>query len=148
VRILGNEYRSLCDMLWVKSTNFITDCGLHSASEFMNGDFTYGHCYWTMEGDAGAEDSQGFARNGGSIYEGLYLAPGEYVFTAEVGGQGALFVRPTLGGEDVAVREFEVPGDGREKVELKFRIPSEGDYSLGLRSATQAGIKNTNLARK
>lgn len=147
VRILGNEYRSLCDMLWVKSTNFITDCGLHSASEFMNGDFAYGHCYWTMEGDAGAEDSHGYARNGGSIYEGLYLTPGTYVFSAVVGGKGSLFVRPTLGGETVAVKEFEIPGNGLENTTLKFRVTVEGEYSLGLGSPSEARIDSAVLDR-
>ena len=148
VRILGNEYRSLCDMLWVKSTNFITDCGLHSASEFMNGDFSYGHCYWTMEGEAGAEDGYGFARNGGSIYEGLFLVGGDSVFSAEVSGKGSLFVKTTLEGETVASLDFDVPENTWEKVELRFSLPTPCvdctypvDFSLGLESQTEGRIR-------
>ena len=153
VRILGNEYRSLCDMLWVKSTNFITDCGLHSASGFMNGDFSHGHCYWTMEGDAGAEVGFGFARNGGAIFEGLFLEYGDFVFSAEVSGKGSLFVKTTLEGGMVASEEFNIPEGTWEKVELRFSVPvpcvdcdNPLDYSLGLLSPSGAKIRNVNLS--
>lgn len=52
-RIVNNEYLSPCDLLSIRPTNFITDCGLHSSETFRNGDFAHGHTYWTMEGDAG-----------------------------------------------------------------------------------------------
>ena len=152
VRILNNEYRSLCDMLWVKPTNFITDCRLHSASEIVNGDFSDGDSYWTMEGDAGVGAGFGYARNGGAIFEGLFLEYGDFVFTAEVSGKGTLFVRPTLWGDKVAAVEFDVPGDNWERKELRFNIPTPcvdcdtpTDYSLGLESASSARIRNVSL---
>ena len=154
VRILGNEYRSLCDMLWVKPTNFITDCGLHSSSDFVNGDFSHGHCYWTMEGDAGAENVHGFAKGGGRLYEGLHLEyGGRYTFIAEVSGKGTLFVRTTLENETVASKEFDIQGDGWKILELGFKVslPCPDcdsiplDYSLGIESHEQAMIRNVRL---
>ena len=148
VRILGNEYRSLCDMLWVKPTNFITDCGLYSSGDFVNADFAYGHCYWTMEGNAGAEAGHGYVHNGGAIYESLRLeSAAGYTFTAEVSGKGILFVRTTLENETVVSREFDIPEDGWESLELKFRVP-ELDYSLGIESQDNAMIRNVRLLRK
>ena len=72
-RIVNNEYLSPCDLLSIRPTNFITDCGLHSSETFRNGDFAHGHTYWTMEGDAGEQDGSGYARGEGRLYEGLYL---------------------------------------------------------------------------
>ncbi len=146
VRILGNEYRSLCDMLWVKSTNFITDCGLYSASEFMNGDFSHGHCYWTMEGEAGAEVGSGFVRNGGHLYEGLHLPAGKYSFTAEVRGDGSLSVIPE-GSSGGTVREFNAPGEAWTAVELPFEVDAEGDFNLGVKSSSEAFIRKVNLIK-
>ena len=156
VRILGNEYRSLCDLLWVKPTNFITDCGLHSSSDFVNGDFALGHCYWTMEGNAGAEVGHGFARDGGRIYEGLWLEYGRtYTFTAEVCGKGTLFVKTTLEDGTVVSREFNVRDGGWERLELKFSVPGPcsdceyipRDYSFGIESQGEAKIRNVSLSR-
>ena len=101
-----------------------------------------------MEGEAGAEDGYGFARNGGSIYEGLFLIGGDSVFSAEVSGKGRLFVKTTLEGETVASLDFDVPENTWEKVELKFSLPTPCvdctypvDFSLGLESQTEGRIR-------
>ena len=136
VRILGNEYRSLCGILWVKPTNFITDCGLHSASEFMNGDFSHGHCYWTMEGDSGAEE------------ESVYLEPGEYAFVAEVSGKGSLFVKLAVGGKQLVLNGFATSDDSWEALEAKFRISAPEDLYLGIESPSSGRIRNVRLIKE
>ena len=122
----------------------------------MNGDFALGHCYWTMEGNAGAEVGHGFARDGGRIYEGLYLEFGStYTFTAEVSGEGTLFVKTTLEDGTVVSREFNVRDGGWERLELKFSVPGPcsdceyipRDYSFGIESQGEAKIRNVSLSR-
>lgn len=39
VYIHDNDYRGACNIECLKATNFITDCGIASASDFLNGDF-------------------------------------------------------------------------------------------------------------
>lgn len=137
-RIIGNEYRSLCDILWVRPTNFITDCGLHSADSFVNANFALGHSYWTMEGKADAAVGYGYASDGGSIYEGLYLQPDAYVFTAEVCGSGSLFVKDLLSGEILYEKSFEAAPAAWEMVTLRFEVPAAADLGLGLVSSKSA----------
>ena len=145
-RIIGNEYRSLCDILWVKPTNFITDCGLHSASDFVNPNFTLGHSYWTMEGKADAEVGYAYASDGGSIYEGLYLSAGAYVFTAEVCGRGELIVKDLKTGGTLFSKPFEVADNEWDMTTLRFEVPQDADLGLGL-CAQQAKMRRCRLTR-
>ena len=132
-RIYDNEYLSPCDLLCVRPTNFITDCGILSSGTFRNGDFTSGHTYWTMEGDAGEENGYGYARNGGRLYEGLYLTAGDYDFAAEAQSSGEMFVENATTGETIGVSSFET-GEWTPQT-LSVRIPEDGTYYLGVRGS-------------
>ncbi len=77
VRIYRNSYLSPCDLLCIRPTNFISDCGIRSSGTFQNGNFEHGRAYWTMRGDAGVRDGCGYA-DGGRLYEGLYLTRGRH----------------------------------------------------------------------
>ncbi|MGN0201422.1 MAG: hypothetical protein ACI399_00770 [Candidatus Cryptobacteroides sp.] len=140
-RILGNDYQSACDILCVKPTNFVTDCGLHSSTSFINTDFSDGYAYWTCEGDSGAGAGFGYARAGGSLTQGLYLPAGQFVFEAEVRGTGTLEVKDALGGKRIARQGFCFESDEWTRLALVFRTASAADCLLGLGASEDAHIR-------
>ena len=105
-RIFNNEYLNDCDLLCIRPTNFVDDCGIHSSSTFCNGDFKDGYAYWTRLGQAGVTNHCGWARSGGILAEGLYLKAGTYSFTAEIKGSGSLYAAETLTNKRLASKDF------------------------------------------
>ena len=144
-RILGNEYLSKCELLSVKPATFVTDCGLHGTDTFLNENFLHRSAYWTMEGNAGAEVGFATAAAGGSVWQGLYLKKGTYVFFAEVCGDGRLFASDILEGTDVGVKEFSVGGNDWESVLLQVRVPADGDYGFGVRAGKEVKVRRCKL---
>jgi len=140
--IFNNDYQSLCDILWVKPTTFVTDCGLHSSSEIINGSFADGNAYWTMFGKANAVRGYAYAKDGGSIVEGLYLKPGRYTFSAEVSGNGELVARKVLEDCDIAASQFAE--EDWTEFSLTFTIEEEEDVFLGLRGS-ESKMRNCSL---
>ena len=141
-RIFNNEYLSPCDLLCIKPTNFLTDCGIRSSSTFRNGDFSESHSYWTIEKDAGVKDSCGYVQ-GGRLYEGLYLTAGNYIFHADVKSAGTLFVESADTGETVISEPFE--SDDWTSVSVSFDILTEGTYYLGI-SGDQAFVRRVEIS--
>lgn len=144
-KIFNNEYIDACDLLWVHPTTFLNDCGIKSSDKFVNADFAQGNSYWTMQGDANAVKGYGYANNGGTIWEGLYLAKGTYTFTAETDGNGSLQVCDLNTGKQVADQAFANSGWGSAAV--TFTIDADGDYSLGLKGGTSAKMRNCQVAK-
>ncbi len=122
VRVLGNRYQGNCTLGPIACTNVVTDCGVHSTSNFRNGDFSLGGlANWTLmrNTNAASIDTVIYAdKEKGRIshYEsgtvravqGLYLAMGKHTFSAEVmtGGKGArMIVCMIETGEVIASRE-------------------------------------------
>lgn len=130
-RIVNNEYLSPCDLLSIRPTNFITDCGLHSSETFRNGDFAHGHTYWTTEGDAGEQDGSGYARGEGRLYEGLYLKKGRHVFTADVRSKGELFVENATNGQTVESLAFDT--DEWTPRRIVIDAVADDTYYLGIK---------------
>ena len=136
VRIENNEYLGALDMAWCEMTDWTGDTGIHSASHFLNGDFSSGVCSWTVSGDAGAvagtagADGCGFVRNDGSLMEGLYLEAGTYKMSVLATGSGKLVARDKVTGETVAEQDYNE--DGWNPVVLDFLIRSTGDYLIGV----------------
>lgn len=143
-RIVNNEYLSPCDLLSIRPTNFITDCGLHSSETFRNGDFAHGHTYWTMEGDAGEQDGSGYARGEGRLYEGLYLKKGRHVFTADVRSKGELFVENATNGQTVESLTFDT--DEWTPRRIVIDAVADDTYYLGIKGP-DARIRNAVLDR-
>ena len=141
---MNNEYLSPCDLLSIRPTNFITDCGLHSSETFRNGDFAHGHTYWTMEGDAGEQDGSGYARGEGRLYEGLYLKKGRHVFTADVRSKGELFVENATNGQTVESLTFDT--DEWTPRRIVIDAVADDTYYLGIKGP-DARIRNAVLDR-
>ena len=132
VRIYRNSYLSPCDLLCIRPTNFISDCGIRSSGTFQNGNFEHGRAYWTMRGDAGVRDGCGYA-DGGRLYEGLYLTRGRHTFTAEVQGDGSLYAdRLSLFEESVPVARADFSSETWTQRTLTVDIPEDGTYALGI----------------
>ena len=132
VRIYRNSYLSPCDLLCIRPTNFISDCGIRSSGTFQNGNFEHGRAYWTMRGDAGVRDGCGYA-DGGRLYEGLYLTRGRHTFTAEVQGDGSLYAdRLSLFEESVPIARADFSSETWTQRTLTVDIPEERPYALGI----------------
>ena len=132
VRIYRNSYLSPCDLLCIRPTNFISDCGIRSSGTFQNGNFEHGRAYWTMRDDAGVRDGCGYA-DGGRLYEGLYLTRGRHTFTAEVQGDGSLYAdRLSLSEESVPVARADFSSETWTQRTLTVDIPEDGTYALGI----------------
>jgi len=142
--VFNNEYLGECDLLSVKPTNFLTDCGLHSHSAVVNGNFADGHSFWTMEGDANADAKSlyAFARNGGTIWQGLQPSAGSHEFSAAVCGEGVLEVRDRLTGDVISSKTFKSADGEWENVVIKFSLPKATECMCGLRSESSAKMKN------
>jgi hypothetical protein len=140
--IENNDYLSPCDLLPVKPTNFLNDCGIHSAGSFQNGDFAQKSAYWTLEGGANAIVGQGNS-NGGYLYEGLYLQKGDYQFAAHVEGEGEMVVKNSRTGAVVGKKNVKNK-EWKEKV-LKFSILADGDYQVGVKG--NISIKNCRVKK-
>ncbi len=119
VRIFGNRYNGNCTLGPIKATDIITDCGITSAADFRNGDFTLGgFANWTLKPNKNPESVhtviyadkekgciEHFEYGRVSASEGLRLANGRHVFRCELltGESGAvLFAEKILTGERIA----------------------------------------------
>ena len=138
--IENNEYLSPCDMLCVKPTNFLNDCGIHSAGNFQNGDFAQKSAYWTLTGNANVSVGQGNT-NGGSLYEGLFLKKGKYQFLAQVRGEGEMIVSDSR--TKVVIGKIKIQAGDRSNQTLQFEIPSDSDYHVG--ASGNVSIRNCNI---
>lgn len=127
-----NEYLSPCDLLWVKPTTLITDCGLHGSSELKNGNFTDRLAYWTAQGQVTAEPGCVTLPSTRTwLYQGLYLEPGTYRIDIDADG----LVRPFASEQSEPWRNLTgQPGT--------FTVHTPDTYLIGIvgRDATLRGI--------
>ena len=107
LRIFGNEYLSPVELNGVVPVTLLTDCGLHSGSDFKNSDFTDRLAYWTHSRGVRAIRPGEIELSDGVLYQGLYLLPGSYhlswsgegEITAEVKDMYGKPVKVTSGGQ-------------------------------------------------
>ena len=152
VRIFGNRYVGNCTLGPIACTNVLTDCGVHSASQFRNGDFSLGGmANWTLfpNGDGAsvhtviyADKEKGcidcFDKGTVAAAQGLHLLAGTHKVSAELmtGEEGAtLYVSRIQDGEILMEKTFVCPCP--ETVTLTFEIPAEReteDVFIGFRS--------------
>jgi hypothetical protein len=137
-----NQYVNACDLLCVTPTNFIGDTGIHSSSKFMNGDFSKGHTYWTMSGEAGVEDGYGYARNGGKLFEGLYLNKSKFALKVQVRGNGRLFVIKSA--DTTVVYSEKVSSAEWSDVSATLDITAPSDYQIGI-DGDNINIRSCNI---
>lgn len=137
--IHDNVYADPCDLLCVHPTNFRGDTGIHSASEFQNGDFKLGSSYWTMKGNAGVHNHEGFVKSGGRLCEGLYLEKGSYRFSAQIKGKGNLVIRRSSDGKMIAKKSFKTADWQEESLNVSLSVTD--DYFVGLEGGS-ALVKN------
>lgn len=153
LRILGNRYVGNCTLGPIAATNVLTDCGVHSTSQFRNGDFTLGGmANWTYfsNGEPGcigtviyANKEKGritrFEAGEVAAAQGLHLLAGQHTVTAELltGVEGAtLFISRIQTGEILGEQTFRCPRP--TKVSLTFtlspQVAEEQDVFIGFRS--------------
>ncbi|MDE7397064.1 MAG: hypothetical protein K2M98_04990, partial [Muribaculum sp.] len=124
VDITGNEYLSLCDMLWVVPTSFVTDCGLHGSSEIKNGNFTDRTAYWTPCGNIdSAIAGEIKMQQGDTMSQGLWLTPGTYEvkYTAS---------------QPMTV----IPGE-------TFTVDTDGNFTITLKANSATTLSDVNLIK-
>lgn len=156
-----NYYKGLCDLEALKATNFITDCGLHSAENFLNGDFerkkgkegwVSGLTNWSVSGnpEVGVTEKDGghagYIASAGRIFQGLYMKPGKHTFTMDVyleSGAGFVFVE-AAGGE---LFRQELKAGEATKISYEFSNVTGFEIRLGV-EMTQNGrivLDNANV---
>ncbi len=155
VRIFRNRYKGNCTLGPIACTNVLTDCGVHSTSNFRNGDFTLGGlANWTLFKNANVQSIETviFAdKEKGRIchYEagcvravqGLYLAMGQHTFSAEVmtGGEGArMMVAKIESGEIIAAREISCTRPTVYTLPFEITAAEAADVFVGFESVGQA----------
>ncbi len=151
VRIFGNRYEGNCTLGPIACTNVLTDCGVHSASQFRNGDFTLGGmANWTLFPN-NAPDSvhsviyadkekgciERFDQGSVAAAQGLHLLCGSHRARLELltGREGAtVYATRIQTGEVLAKKTFVCPR--LTAVSLSFTVTDmEADVFIGVRSA-------------
>lgn len=158
VYIHDNKYLAACTLECITGTNILTDCGITSHDQFVNGDFernqrgagegwVSGLSNWSYTLDEGAtvetvEVNGGHAgrlTGTGSLYQGLYLASGLHrlsIDTNLVSGGGRLFARDRVTGELLA--SVDIPAGNTTDVRLAFILSGATTVLLGV-ELTEAG---------
>lgn len=149
VRIHDNVYKSVCTLECISGTDIITDCGITSASKFINGSFERttrengwinGLSYWSYDVGEGSTveavkvngNYMGKITGTGALYEGLHLGMGEHTFTIKtnlVSGTGKIFVRDTLSGETIVTAS--IPAGQSDSLTLTFRALKTTNFYIG-----------------
>ena len=151
-RILNNEYWSQCNIFPIRPTNYVTDCGIVSASNFEYGSFTRrpqeqnegwvtGLSNWSYaDREAVSVQSDG-ERNYGilrasegkycSLYQGLYIDEGERAFSAEIKSEGEvrMFVKTA---EGKLLAERRVKADKFTTFTLDFELKKATTLEIGI----------------
>lgn len=143
VYIHDNRYLGNCSVYPLQITNLRTDCGMHSASAFLNGDFSMGgFAYWDTEGDVGKlavnRRDVGLIRKG-RLYQGLYLEAGSHTLTARLNtvGTAELFAQPQgIAGET----QHTVTAEKDGSFTLKFDSAQAGLWYVGVQAAAQTVV--------
>ncbi len=148
VRMYDNNYRGKATIDSIKATDFISDCGIRSADDFVYGNFDRdsvdagfisGLSNWSYTGDNGtkfssARGSDGYAGKTvgtGKLYQGLYLSAGIHTFTIDVtvvSGSARLFVEDAVTGKIIAEKAVTTNG----KQTLEFLIARGASLNAGV----------------
>ncbi len=137
VRIYGNRYQGNCGVYPLQMTDVITDCGIHSAEQFLNGDFSLGgFANWNV---SGAVEKRRRDRREygcilhGSLCQGLYLQPGTHTLTADLSAEGdaQLFARSV---ESDALTPQYCTVTGKGQFSLTFTVTQAAMWYLGVQA--------------
>ena len=148
VRLIGNRYTDYVTLGPVHATDFISDCGLHSYNDFVNGDFSLGGlANWTAKRNSKPESVEtliycnkekgsigNFDFGDVSLTQGLYLESGIYTFECEFMGKDCrLFVSDILSGE--LIGELDVECAMPTAVSMNFELTQTHDVYVGVKNA-------------
>jgi hypothetical protein len=155
VRIYDNLYLAKADLLTIKATNIITDCGLNSASDFQHGDFERkngqstwisGLSNWSYEKNS-SPNSVGVTKNNGGycgyisdldkgnarLYQGLYLTRGKHTINVDLKTSGVtarFFVQNVRTNE--IVKSVEFSNTEFKTYEIVFETQRSDTYYIGI----------------
>lgn len=129
VRIHDNLYLGESNLLCIRPSNVVSDCGIRSVSDFVNADFGQGTAYWTTSGVAGVDSGVGYV-NKGMLCQGLYLTKGRYTLSADVNLSGSLFVDLADAGQEIKSVPFS--SDRWKTQQLPFTVSKDSTYLLGI----------------
>lgn len=151
IRIFGNRYVGICSLGPIQATDVLTDCGIISAGNFRNGDFSLGGlANWTINRNPDPDSAhtvtycdktkgiiEHFDKGEVSLLQGLHLGMGSHRFSCEAftGPNGAkMAVEVIQTGEIIA--EKIVKNEYPRLEELHFEITeAEGlDVYVGIAS--------------
>ena len=112
IRIFNNRYEGICTLGPIHATDVLTDCGIFSASDFRNGDFSLGGlANWTINRNKNVDSAhtvtycdktkgiiEHFEDGEVSCVQGLHLGMGSHKFKCEIftGPNGARLVAKVI----------------------------------------------------
>ncbi len=151
VTILGNRYEGNCTLGPIQATNVRTDCGVHSAHQFRNGDFTLGGmANWTLFPNQNpasvhavvyADKQKGciehFEAGMVAAAQGLYLLPGVHTVEMELltGADGAeVYVADGAGNRDMAAEHVVCRRPATVTLTFTLEGCEASDVFIGVRS--------------
>ena len=152
VRVFNNIYEGDTNIGPIQATDFITDCNIHSTSDFRNGDFELskipGLANWSYKLNKNKNSvkmryingrycgvMQHFNEGDTALYQGLFLRAGAHkcsfdMITGETGAY--IFAQNIRTGEIIAEKHVVALGDF-DRLDIKFNLSEDTDLYIGLR---------------
>lgn len=152
VRIFNNVYDGICTLGPIKATDIISDCGVYSADNFQNGDFSISKIpnlsNWSYKRNKNKKSicvrnidgkfcgvMQYFKDGDTGLYQGLHLPSGVHKASFELmtGETGVyIFAQNIRTGE--IITDLHVSSIGKFNCfEIKFSLSEDADLYIGLR---------------
>ena len=147
VRIHDNLYQGNCGIYPLQMTDLVTDCGLHSASQFLNGDFSDGgFADWTVDGlvkKCRPDGKEAACIENGSLCQGLYLEAGTHTLCVQLDApRGAQLFARRLGERQPS---YIAAAKGKGTFCLTFTTDTADTWYLGVRSESGAVLRCAQL---
>ncbi len=149
IRIFNNRYEGICSLGPIQATDILTDCGIVSASDFRNGDFSLGGlANWTVNRNSDPESAhtavycdktkgmiEHFDEGDVSCLQGLHLCAGLHKFSCETltGPSGAKLVAKVIQTGEV-IAEKTVVSEYPRFEEISFETSEDLDVYVGIAS--------------
>lgn len=147
VYIHNNRTVGNCSVYPLEITNLRTDCDMHGAGHFLNGDFSLGgFANWDWRGkvEKYTENRRDYGCIlDGRLSQGLYLEAGDYTLSARLSSNSAaqLFAQPA----GTAQPSFSA-GAGPQGGELAFTVAEAGLWYLGVEAHDRTVVYSCSLS--
>jgi hypothetical protein len=128
----NNKYLSKVSLECIKATNVVTDCGLHSSIDIVNGNFDLGLSNWNYVGNVILQKKDNYfyaiIMSGSKLYECIYGQAGLNKYILDVSGKGEIFIEISN-----YVKKIVFNGH-RKKIEISINLNEDIEIKIGIKS--------------